>query len=68
MSNAAESNLTAAAKDALKLARRVAYILGPSCAAAQALERYEQIKAAGHETHMIYCENTFLVKEPIDAK
>jgi len=45
-------------------ARRAAHILGHSCAAAKALERYEQIKAAGHDTHIILRGNVWLVKEP----
>ena len=54
-------------RDALELARKVAHICGPQSAAAEAVKRYEEIKAAGHDTHMIYISNVFLVREPSDA-
>ena len=51
-------------EDQVDAARKVAYIIGPGSGAARALARYDELKAAGHPTHVILRNGWWLVKEP----
>lgn len=50
--------------DQIDVARRIAYIMGPSSAAAQAVSRYDTIVSAGFPTKMILSGRSWLVQEP----
>jgi hypothetical protein len=54
--------------DQSELARRVAHILGPASGAARAVERYDALRAAGHQTAIHNVQPYWLVKEPVDAE
>ena len=49
--------------DCITDARRVARILGPSSAAAQAVKRYDALKAASQPTRMLETKTMWLVED-----
>jgi hypothetical protein len=50
--------------DTVKLARRIAGIMGASSGAAQAVQRYDILRAAGHPSDILLCHGVWLVVEP----
>ncbi len=51
-------------EDPITLARRVAGITGSSSGAAQAVQRYDALRAAGHPSSILLRHGVWLVVEP----